>query len=144
MRPVLVSILVALAAPAAAQSEKTEPFAATEVFAPTVRFLRIDAGVKIVEKDADAGYVLFDLTEDKHTFRGALELVKTQVEGRESVRLVLRIADRPSYVEELLLEKLDAKLRGELRPTKIPPKADKPAAPKEPGAESGSGAASSS
>jgi hypothetical protein len=122
--------IVSIAPAAWARSEKVEPYEATEVFPTAVRFLRIDAGVKIVEKDADAGYVLFDLTEDHKTFHGSLELIKTDVDGRVSVKLVLHIEDRPAYVEQLLLDKLDAKLRAELRPTRVPPK--KPPVPAPP------------
>jgi len=142
MKRLAILALVLASSPAWARSEKTEPFTPAEVFPTAVRFLRIDAGVKIVEKDADAGYVLFDLTEDKHVFRGALELVKTTVEGRDSVRLVLRIDDRPAYVEQMLLDKLDAKLRAELRPTaprkKPADKVDDKDKPAEPGSGSGS------
>ena len=133
----LVFALVGVSAPAFARSERTEPFDAARVFPAAVRFLRIDAGVKIVEKDADSGYVLFDLDEDKHTFRGALELVKTTVDGRESVRLVLRIEDRPEYEEQMLLEKLDVNLRHELGHPKEPVKKKN-----ETGSGSGSGSGS--
>jgi hypothetical protein len=136
MRRASILLLVCLSTPAFARSEKNEPFDAAQVFPAAVRFLRIDAGVKIVEKDADSGYVLFDLDEDKHTFRGALELVKTTVDGRESVRLVLRIEDRPEYEEQMLLEKLDQKLRHELGHTKEPAPAKKK---EEPGTGTGTG-----
>lgn len=135
----LVVVLLSVAAPAWARSEKIEPFDVAQIFPTAVRFLRIDANVKIVEKDADAGYVLFDLTEDKHVFRGALELVKTEVDGRDAVRLVLRIDDRPEYEEELLLEQLDTKIRSELgHPKKAPEK--KPGDEKtDPGTGAGTG-----
>ncbi len=133
-RALFVLAISSMAAPAWARSEKTEPFDAAQIFPTAVRFLRIDANVKIVEKDADAGYVLFDLTEDKHVFRGALELVKTEVDGREAVRLVLRIDDRPEYEEELILEKLDAKIRSELgHPKKAPPRDEKKRPPADDG-----------
>lgn len=143
MRTLLVASILAIAAPAYARSEKTEPFEPAEVFPVAVRFLRIDAGVKIVEKDADDGYVLFDLQEDKHTFRGALELVKAEVDGRVSVRLVLRIDDRPEYEEQMLLDKLDVKLRQELGHPKAPPppkkKPDDKGETQDPGAGTGTG-----
>lgn len=138
MRLALVCVLLAISTPALARSDKTEPFEPAEVFPIAVRFLRIDAGVKIVEKDAEDGYVLFDLEEDKHTFRGALELVKTEVEGRVSVTLVLRIEDRPEYVEQMLLDKLDVKLRQELGHPKPPP-APKDKAKPDPGEGTGTG-----
>ena len=134
------TIAAALLAPAVAEarSEKVVGWELTRVFPTAVRFLRIDEGVAIVEKDAEAGYVLFDLTEEGKTFRGALELVAFKKDGRESVRIILRIEDRPEYVEVGMLERLERKLRGEHGPPprnekKEPP--PKKEAPKEPPAK---------
>ena len=139
-RALVVAMVLGLAAPAWAKSEKTEPFDPAAAFPVAVRFLRVDLGVKIVEKDADTGYVLFDLDEDKRTFRGALELVKTEVDGRASVRLILRLDDRPDYEEQLLLDKLDVKLRHELTESpKAEKKPDKPSDKAGAGTGSGSG-----
>jgi hypothetical protein len=127
-------VLTALVATAAtAKSDKTVAYPATKVFPAAVRFLRVDEHVKITEKDADAGYVMFELSEDGKTFPGALELVETQSSGRPAVKLVLRIEDRPSYVETAMLERLERKLRADLgsepppvNPTP-PPEPPKPA-----------------
>ncbi len=106
--------MVTRPAPAWARSEKTLAYPVTRVFPAAVRFLRVDERVRIVEKDGDAGYVLFELTEDGKTFPGALELVVVESAGRPAVRLVLRIEDRPSYVEAAMLERFERKLRAEL------------------------------
>ncbi len=100
--------------PAAARSERTVAYPADKVFPTAVRFLRVDEGLTITERDATAGYVLFELAEDGKVFPGALELVVTENAGRPAVRLVLRIEDRPSYVEAAMLERLERKLRAEL------------------------------
>jgi hypothetical protein len=127
-----------------ARSEKTVTWDLATVYPTAVRFLRIDAGVTIVEKDAEAGYVLFELKEEGRTFRGSLELVATKKDGRDLVRLVLNIEDRPEYVEVGMLDRLERKLRGEhgppprrdpapTRPTKPTKPADEPpAAPAKP------------
>jgi hypothetical protein len=130
MRALVIAIgLAAAAAPAAAKSEKTAPYDPHAAFPVAVRFLRVDLGVKIVEKDADTGYVIFELDEEKRTFRGALELVATEFDGRASVRLILRLDDRPDYEEQMMLDKLEQKLKAELQPS---PKADKPDKPDKP------------
>ena len=123
-RLALVLALCAVApGSAAARSEKTVVYAAAKVFPAAVRFLRVDEGVTITEKDADAGYVMFELAQDGKTFPGALELVVTESSGRAAVRLVLRIEDRPSYVEVAMLERLERKLRAELgSEAPVPPK----------------------
>ncbi len=126
MRALLFAAILAAASPAWAKSEKTAPYDPQAAFAVAVRFLRVDLGVTIVEKDRETGYVIFDLDEEKRTFRGALELVATQADGRASVRLILAIADRPEYEEQMMLDKLEQKRKAELEES---PKIDRPAKP---------------
>jgi len=107
-------LLIATAAPAAARSEKTLAYPRDAVWPTAVRFLRVDEGLKIVEKDADAGYVIFELREEGHTFRGSLEVMTVKVDGRTVVRFVMQIEDRPSWIEIAMLTRLERKLRSEL------------------------------
>jgi hypothetical protein len=116
---------------AEARSEKTLAYQRDPSFQAAVRFLRIDAGLKLVEKDADAGYVIFEYSEDKKTFRGSLEVIDVVKDGRKLTRFVVTIEDRPSYVEIEMLTKLERKLRAELgppapAPSAPPPKKDEP------------------
>lgn len=116
-----VLALVLLGSQAHARSEKTLAYPREPAWAAAVRFIRVDAGLKVIEKDREAGYVIFELQEDKKTFRGALELVEIVKDGRKLVRFVLTIEDRPSWVEVDLLAKLERKLRAELgSPTPSP------------------------
>jgi hypothetical protein len=117
---------------AEARSEKTLAYQRDQAWPTAVRFLRVDAKLKVIEKDADAGYVLFEFVEDKKTFRGSLEVIEVVRDGRKLVRFVITIEDRPSWVEIELLTKLERKLRAELgspapAPTpKEPPKKEEP------------------
>lgn len=117
-RAILTSAILAvcIAAPAAlAKSEKVASYSFDEVWPTAVRFLRVDEGFEITEKAREEGYVLFAVAEEGKVFRGALELVKTKDDsGRKSVRLVLQIEDRPSYMEQGILTRLERKLRDEL------------------------------
>lgn len=107
-------VLLGQAPHALAKSERVTRYAYEQIWPTAVRFLRVDAGYNILEKDAEAGYVLFEASEEGKTFRGSLELVKIKDEnGRESVRMVLNIDDRPTYVETGLLDRLERKLRDE-------------------------------
>jgi len=86
MRRVLSAVLVTAAlalAPAGAdaRSEKVVGWTAARVFPTAVRFLRVDEGVTIVEKDAEAGYVLFELSDEGKTFPGSLELATFERDG---------------------------------------------------------------
>ncbi len=126
-----------LTSTAEARSEKTLAYQRDPSFQAAVRFLRIDARLKLVEKDADAGYVIFEYTEDKKTFRGSLEVIDVVKDGRKLTRFVVTIEDRPSYVEIEMLTKLERKLRAELgapapAPSAPPPKKDEPPSDKAP------------
>ena len=131
MRRILLA-LVLFAGTAHARSEKTLAYPREPAWSAAVRFIRVNAGLKVIEKDAEAGYVIFEFKEEKKTFRGSLELIEVVKDGRKLVRFVMTIEDRPQWVEIELLTKLERKLRAELgapapTPTpKDPPKKDAP------------------
>jgi hypothetical protein len=129
MRRLLASSLaLALAlAPgvAVARSEKSLAYQREQVWPTAVRFLVVDEHVKVIEKDADAGYVLFQYRDEGKTYRGSLEVMTTVRDKRTLVRFVVQIEDRPSYVEAAMLERLERKLRAELgspAPAPTPPR----------------------
>lgn len=98
------------------------------VWPTSVRFLRLDEGFAIVEKDAETGYVVFEVQRDEKTYRGSLELVRTKdYANRDAVRLILRIAELPIYKEDGVLDRLLIKLAEELgQPVDPPPEKKKP------------------
>src|SRR5262245_60723958 len=102
MRRLVFALLLA-ASSAHARSEKTLAYPREPAWQTAVRFIRVDAGLKVIEKDAEAGYVLFELREDKKTFRGSLELIEVVKDNRKLVRFVMTIEDRPQWVEVELL-----------------------------------------
>jgi hypothetical protein len=115
------------ATPAWARSEKTLAYPRDQVWPTAVRFLVVDERVKITEKDADAGYVMFELRDDGKVFRGSLEVATVQRDGRSAVRFVLQISDRPSWLEIAMLGRLETKLRAELgSPAPAPAPAEPP------------------
>ncbi len=128
----LVLVLVLLCGVAHARSEKVLAYPRDQAWPAAVRFIRVDERLKIIEKDADAGYVLFELREDGKIFRGSLEVVDAVKDGRHVVRFVMQIEDRPEWVEIELLNRLERKLRAELGAPAPPasPKKDEPPPPK--------------
>lgn len=115
MRRALASLLLVLATHTAwARSEKTVGYAREQAWATVVRFLVVDEHVKITDKDADAGYVMFELRDDGKTFRGSLELIGVVEDRRPRLKLVMQIDDRPDWVELAMLTRLERKLRAEL------------------------------
>ena len=128
-----LAVLAGAAAPAWARSEKTLAYHRDQVWPTAVRFLVVDERVKVTEKDADAGYVMFELRDDGKTFRGALEVMTVVRDGRSLVRFVLSIQDRPSWLELAMLARLETKLRAELgSPSPPPSRPDPEPAPKDP------------
>jgi len=133
MRRLAAALLLTLSVSVAqARSEKTLAYQRDQAWPAAVRFLRIEAKLKIIEKDAEAGFVIFEYREDGKTFRGSLEVIDIVKDGRKLVRFVLQIEDRPSWVEIEMLTKLERKLRSELgnpapAPSpKEPPKQESP------------------
>ncbi len=116
---------MAAAPPTAARSSAVLPYAPTEVWPTTVRFLRIDRGYVIREKDEATGYVLFELSEGQRNYKGSAELVRVVEDGRESTRVVFTLPDLPKHWEQLLIDKLSIKVRDDLG-TPPPPSARKP------------------
>jgi hypothetical protein len=117
---VVVGSSLASVAPAAARSEKLLGYSPSSVWSPLVRFLRVDENLKIVDKDVEAGYLIFELTQDKKVFRGSAELIPASKDY--GARVILDVSDRPSYVELAMLERLERKLLAELGPAPSPPK----------------------
>jgi hypothetical protein len=137
MRRILLCLLLATSS-AYARSEKTLAYPRDPAWSAAVRFIRVNAGLKVIEKDAEAGYVIFEFKEDKKTFRGSLELIEVVKDGRKLVRFVVTIEDRPQWVEVELLTKLERKLRAELgapAPTPTPTKPSDEPKPSKPSDE---------
>ena len=131
MRRLLLCLLLASPVPAAARSEgRTLTYARDHVWPTAVRFLVVDEKAKVIDKDADAGYVLFELKEDNKTFRGSLEIITVMIEGQPSLKFSINLVDRPLWREAGMVERLEKKLRNELgtpppQKKKEPPKEDK-------------------
>ena len=131
---VLAAFVLAVLAPGAAlaRSTKTVIYSYDSVWPAAVRFLRVDENVKILEKDAEAGFLKFELIDDKKKFKAALELVRVDERGLPATRLVLRIEARPEYMEDAMLERFAQKLKVDLgeQPTPPEPPSDEPSSSK--------------
>lgn len=99
-----------------------------DVWPAGLRFLKLDEKLAITERDAEAGYVLFELSEEKKKFKGRFELVRTKDgKGRPSTRVVVSLEGRPDYAEQGLLDRFERRLREDLgKPTDPPPPAPPP------------------
>jgi hypothetical protein len=120
-------------APPAAQARSvgTVPYPVADVWPTAVRFLRIDRNCVIREKDETAGYILFDYPEGQKLHKGSLEFIRaSDGDGRDITRVAASLPDLPHYLEQLLLDKLAAKLREDRgSPAPPPPRKPEPAEP---------------
>jgi hypothetical protein len=135
LRPWLLAaaLLFARPGPAAARSAAVLSYPLAEIWSTAVRFIRVDRGYTVKEKDETSGYVLFELVENGKPYKGALELVHTtDDDGRDATRASFAIPDLPRHYEVMLLDKLSAKVREERgSPAPAPSKkpAEKPSSP---------------
>lgn len=132
VRAPLFCVLFALLAPAAiatftgeagASVAMTSPYTFEQTFGTAIRLIRVDLGLKITEKDVDAGYLLFEYTspESGKTPRpGSIEVVR----GKEGVHVAVQLPSLPRYHEQMILDSLTKKLAAEHGD---PPKKAKPA-----------------
>ncbi|MBK8216518.1 MAG: hypothetical protein IPK71_22540 [Myxococcales bacterium] len=95
-----------------------------------LRMVRVDMGLKVIEKDESTGYLLFEYksTESgQKVTSGSMELIR----GRDDapVRVVVQLPQMPHYHEQVLVDALAKKLRQEYGdpPARAPRSEKKPA-----------------
>jgi hypothetical protein len=123
----LVSGATLLPTPGEASATAELRYTRTQIFSGALRYLRIDLGYEITEKDADAAYLMFRYVPhgmQEPTF-GAIEIVQV----KQGVKLAVKLPKLPSYHEAVirdgLLQKLKADYGGEPGP-KTPAKDEAP------------------
>jgi len=115
---VFVSLLAA-ATPGKAASEREITYRYQQVWSTLIRFLRVDQSCPISEKDKKSGYILFKYNTHGRALSASVEVIPIQKNHKHYLRLSLRIAEMPTYVESMLVDKLLRKLKTEYGP---PPK----------------------
>ncbi len=120
----LVGLVLCWNVPAQARAKSDLPYSLAEAFSTALRFVRIDRGCKVVDKDADAAFVTFECSDDGKIKRGSLELFKVAA----GVRMEVTLGDDTHGMELRWLELYERKLRDERgTPTPPPPPAAAPA-----------------
>ncbi len=128
----LIAFLTALAAGllapgAEARVEADSDYTKAQTYSGALRYLRVDLGYEVVEKDPDAAYLIFRYTQtgqNKRPTNGTIEVVETR--GR--VKVLFQIPEMPEYHERVLRDGLLKKLRLEYGapPPKAPTKEERP------------------
>lgn len=97
------------------------------VWPATIRYLRVDRGYAIVDRDADAGFILFEIPAkatraDAPAVRGSFEVFATKdASGRPSAHVEVATEGGPAHLPHAILDGLAAKLRAEQGPPAPPP-----------------------
>lgn len=88
------------------------PYTFDQTYATAVRMLHVDMGFKILEKDKDLGYVMFEYTSPESgakTSGGSIELVET----RKGTSVSVQLPSMPHYHEQMIVDALVKKLSEE-------------------------------
>ena len=114
-------LLLALGADARVEAESG--YSKAQTYSGALRYLRVDLGYEVVEKDPEAAYLLFRYLPAgrRDTTNGSIEVVEIRVR----VRLLVQLPQMPRYHETVLRDGLLRKLRdeyGEPAPRKPEPK----------------------
>lgn len=114
------------------QHSRVLPYPADQVWPTTIRYLRVDRGFAIVDRDRDAGFILFEFTAGSDAASkgsGSIELVTTSdPSGRPAVKLQISTDAGPLHLPHAIADGLAAKLKAEHGPPAPPP----PSAPPSP------------
>jgi len=129
--------------PGTASARKSQDFTHRyeQVWSAAVRMVRVDLRFQVRDQDPSIGYVLFDYRDTgNRTSPGSIELVRVQQDGRPAVRVVVQVPQKPSYIEQMLIDRLERKLREEFGEPPPPPERPDPPAeePEEDEGEEGS------
>jgi hypothetical protein len=106
--------IVAIAPWADAKAMYESPYGYERTWNAALRFVRVDNGWKVTEKDDTNGYLLFEYQslENAKPTSGSIELVR----GRDAdgpVSVLVQLPRMPHYHEQVMLDTLASKMRRE-------------------------------
>ena len=131
---VLLAVTLFVAQSATARVGGDSEYSKAQTYSGALRYLRVDLGYEIVERDADAAYLIFRYQlpgQTKALATGTVEIV--DADGH--VKLFVQIPSMPEYHERVLRDGLVRKLHDEYG---VPPRKVIPVpAPKKPEADAG-------
>jgi hypothetical protein len=123
----MIWLALSRAPDANASSNDESPYTYEQTFGTMLRLVRVDLGLKIVEKDKDLGYILFEYTSPEAGNRvtnGSAELIAT----KSGVQVSVQLPQMPRYHEQMIVDQLAKKLESEHG---APPPVKKPEPPKD-------------
>jgi hypothetical protein len=125
--------IVLPAASAAAKSDYDSPYGYERTWNAALRLVRVDLGLKVLEKDERSGYLLFEYRSPESGTKAtsaSFEVVHGAKDSSE-VKVVVQIPQMPTFHERAMLDGLAHKMRDEYgeppsRRRDPPPPAEEP------------------
>jgi hypothetical protein len=143
LRFLALAVTLFFAGSAQAKREQVFSYPYVRVWTTAVRMMRVDFSSPITEKDQESGYFLFDYPDSGKSYPGSVEIVRVTEAGLERARVVVTLEAMPSYVEQMLLDRLTRKLGEEYgEPSEVKHRPDN--GPSKPGEGQGGPGASGS
>lgn len=98
------------------------PYPIEQVWPTAIRYLRVDRDYAIVDRDSDAGFILFDFAVGERSGRGSVEIFATEdASGRPSAQIKVSTDSGPVHLPHAILDGLSDKLRAERGQPAPPP-----------------------
>ncbi len=135
----MCAVAVLLGLPAAARADQDQSFGHRyeQVWSAAVRMVRVDLRFPVTDQDEAIGYVLFEYRDRGRGHPGSIELVRVAEDGRDKVKVVVKIPAMPSYIEQMMLDRLARKLLEEFGEPPAPPRRPDPPADEPPADDDG-------
>ena len=114
------AVLLLWAGGAQARREQAFSYPYSRVWTAAVRMMRVDFESPITEKDRESGYFLFDYPDAGKQYPGSVEVVRVLENGIETARVVVQVSALPTYVEQMMLDRLARKLNQEFGAPQVP------------------------
>lgn len=107
----LVATLLTSTAPAHSRVEEESGYTKQRTYSAALRYLRVDLGYDVTERDPEAAYLLFEYvpTGQQAKTSGSIEII----ENPDGVRIFIQLPKLPRYHEQVLSKGLLRKLREE-------------------------------
>ncbi|HEX5657081.1 MAG TPA: hypothetical protein VFX59_07790 [Polyangiales bacterium] len=126
-RAFVIGTLLLCASPALARKQRELPHRIDQVWNAALRMIRVDLQLAVTDRDQEGGYVLFEYVANGKRFPGSIELITQATGARPTTVVVAQVRGQPSYVEVMLLDRLEKKLAEEVGvPPEPPTEAPKP------------------
>jgi hypothetical protein len=127
----VAAAIVLTGQPAAARTSYDSAYGFDRTWNAAIRLVRVDMGLKLLEKDDTTGYLMFEYrapgTGGKAS-PGSMEFVRSR-EPDAPVRVVVQLPQMPSFHEQVLLDSLVKKMHTEYGEPPMRPKPQPPAQP---------------